>query len=316
MPNRGVCYSAAMRKPLLFVCALAVVYAPDQACAQFTNPGTYDNTPVGINQLELGYAYVHADASIDPALIIAGANFNLNQGTVDYTRYFGLYHRLSWVEAAIPIAGLGGSISQPNIQASVTGTGDSSYEVAMLLKGGPALTVAQFEDYKPTTTLGVSLATTAPTGSYRSNKVVNLGSYRWSFKPEIALSHPFGPQQRWEFDAYGNVYFYTGNSSYHGRQILEQRPLPGLEAHISYIFRDSLWASLDTRYSFHGTTLVNRVDQNNGQQNFILGTEMNVSMNSRNSLLFEFAKALVHQNGPALVGFSVKYDYTWGKGYK
>jgi hypothetical protein len=22
------------------------------------------------------------------------------------------------------------------------------------------------------------------------------------------------------------------------------------------------------------------------------------------------------QNGPALVGFAVKYDYTWGKGYK
>jgi hypothetical protein len=62
--------------------------------------------------------------------------------------------------------------------------------------------------------------------------------------------------------------------------------------------------------------LVNGVDQNNGQQNFILGSEMIVSINSRNSLLFEFAKALVHQNGPALVGFSVKYDYTWGKGYK
>ena len=63
-----------------------------------------------------------------------------------------------------------------------------------------------------------------------------------------------------------------------------------------------------------GTTFVNGVDQSNSQQNFILGSEMNVSINSRNSLLFEFAKALVHQNGPALVGFSVKYDYTWGRG--
>ena len=305
-----------MWKPLLFVCALAVVYVPDQACAQFTDPGTYDNTPVGINQLELGYAYVHANASIDPALIIAGANFNLNQGTIDYTRYFGLFRRLSWVDVTIPIAGLGGSISGPNIQASVTGAGDSSYEVAMLVKGGPALTVAQFDDYKPTNTLGVSLTTTAPTGLYSTNKILNLGSDRWSFKPEIALSHPFGPAQKWEVDTYGNVYFYTDNSSYHGRQILRQQPLPGLEGHISYIFSDSLWASLDTRYSFRGTTLVNGVNQNNGQQNFILGSEMNVSINSRNSLLFEFAKALVHQNGPALVGFSVRYDYTWGKGYK
>jgi Putative MetA-pathway of phenol degradation len=176
--------------------------------------------------------------------------------------------------------------------------------------------VAEFEDYKPTTTLGVSLTTTAPTGLYHPDKILNLGSDRWSFKPEIAMSHPFGPEQKWEFDAYGNVYFYTDNTSYHGRQILRQQPLPGLEGHISYTFNDSLWASLDTRYSFRGTTFVNSIDQNNAQQNFILGSEMIVSINSRNSLLFEFAKALAHQNGPALIGFSVKYDYTWGKGYK
>ena len=73
---------------------------------------------------------------------------------------------------------------------------------------------------------------------------------------------------------------------------------------------------MDTRYSFRATTLVNGVDQKNAQQNFILGSEVNWSLNSRNSLLFEFAKAMVHQNGPALVGFTVKYDYTWGKGYR
>ena len=61
---------------------------------------------------------------------------------------------------------------------------------------------------------------------------------------------------------------------------------------------------------------VEGADQKNAQQNFILGSEMNLSINSRNSLLFEFAKALVHQNGPTLVGFSVKYNYAWGKGYK
>jgi hypothetical protein len=41
-----------------------------------------------------------------------------------------------------------------------------------------------------------------------------------------------------------------------------------------------------------------------------------VSIASQHSLLFEFAKAGVHQNGPAVVGFSVKYDYAWGKGYR
>jgi hypothetical protein len=305
-----------MCKRLLFVCfTLVVLRTPDQVYAQFTDPHTYDNTPVGTNQVELAYAYAHANASIDTSLIIAGARFNVNQGTITYTRYFGFVHRLVWVEASVPLAGLNGSVSGTNIQGSATGTGDSSYAVAALLKGGPALSVAQFADYKPTTTVGMSLTITAPTGQYNPNRILNLGSDRWSFKPEIALSHPFGPQQKWEVEAYANSYFFTDNTSYQGREILRQHAVPGLEGHISYSFIDSLWASLDARYSFRGTTFVNGVNQNNAQQNFGLGGEVNVSLNPRNSLVFEFDKSLAHQNGPALSGFAVKYNYSWGKGY-
>ena len=52
-----------------------------------------------------------------------------------------------------------------NISGSTTGAGDSSYEFAMLLMGGPALSVEQFDSYKPTTTLGASLIVAAPTGN-------------------------------------------------------------------------------------------------------------------------------------------------------
>ena len=305
--------TTTMNKRLLFACfSLAVLHFPNQAGAQFSDPRTFQNSPVGINQLELSYTYVRTDTSLDTSLIITGAKLNVNQGIIDYTRYFGFLHRLMWIEAGVPVAGLRGSISGTNIQGSVTGAGDSSYALAILLKGGPALTVKQFEHYKPTTTLGVGLTMTAPTGLYQANNILNLGSARWSFKPEIGLSHPFGPEQRWYLDAYANVYFYTDNTSYRGVEILRQQPLPGLEGHISYSFNDSLWASVDTRYSFRGTTFINGVTQNNAQQNFILGSEMNISLNSRNSLVLEFAKALVHNNGPAIVGFSVKYDYTWG----
>jgi hypothetical protein len=303
-----------MNKRLLFAfLSVAVLYVPNRAYAQFTDPRNYENTPVGINQLELSYAHVHTNASIDTSLVITGADFNLNQGAVAYTRYFGFLHRLMWVEVGIPIAGLGGSISGTNIHGSVTGTGDSTYTLALLLKGGPALSMSQFDGYMPTTTLGVSLIIAAPTGLYNLNKILNLGSDRWSFKPEIALSHPFGPERKWDFDGYANAYFYTDNTSYHGKEVLRQEPLAGLEGHISYSFNDSLWASFDTRYSFRGATLVNGVNQNNAQQNFILGSEMNIALNPRNTLVFEFAKTLVHSNGPAILGFSVKYDYTWGK---
>ena len=57
------------------------------------------------------------------------------------------------------------------------------------------------------------------------------------------------------------------------------------------------------------------MNQNNAQRNFTLGSEVNLSPNPSNSLVLEFAKALVHQNGPAYAGFAVKYIYSRGKGF-
>src|SRR5690242_20040798 len=156
--------------------AVALVSVSDRGYAQFTEAHNYDNAPVGVNEVELAYAYAHSNASIDTSLVVAGAKFNLNQGTITYTRYFGFVHRVVWIDAGIPLADLSGSVSGTNIHGSITGAGDSSYTVTALMKGGTALSVAQFADYKPTTTVGLSLNMSAPTGQYNPNKLLNLGS--------------------------------------------------------------------------------------------------------------------------------------------
>src|SRR5215469_8746470 len=166
-------------KQLLLAClAVAVIHAPNQARAQFTDPHNYDNTPVGTSQVELAYTYARSDVSIDTGLVIAGAQLNLNAGTINYSRYFGLANHMMWVSGAVPIAGLSGSVTGANIRASVHGAADSSYQVAVLLKGGPALKVADFDNYKPETIVGVSFTVAAPTGQYNGNQLINLGSDR------------------------------------------------------------------------------------------------------------------------------------------
>ncbi|HKD07324.1 MAG TPA: transporter [Bryobacteraceae bacterium] len=284
--------------------------------AQFTDPRTYDNSPVGINQLTLGYGFAHANASIDSSLVIPGAKLDLNVGILDYIRGVSFFRRYAWIEASVPIAGLAGAVTGTTLQGSVTGAGDSSYVFGALLKGGPALSVHDFPTYDPTTTFGVSLTVTAPTGVYNADKVLNLGSDRWSFKPEIAVSHPFGPNHNWVVDGYANAYFFTDNTGYHGREILRQQPLPGFEGHLSYSFTSSIWASVDLRYAFRGDTLVDSGDQQNSQQNVTLGSEVNVSLSPKHSLLFLLAKAVVYRNAPASTIFGIKYIYGWGKGYK
>ena len=103
-----------MNKRLLACFALAFFCTPGKASAQFNDARAYDNTPVGVSQLELSYTYVRSNASLDPSLAITGAGLNLNQVTIGYTHYFGI-HRLAWVETAAPLAGLDGSKSRAAI---------------------------------------------------------------------------------------------------------------------------------------------------------------------------------------------------------
>lgn len=79
-----------IERSLFAVLILSGLFLPKQARAQFTDAHNYDNTPVGTNQVELIYAQVRANASIDNSLVITGAKLNLYQGTVSYTRHFGV----------------------------------------------------------------------------------------------------------------------------------------------------------------------------------------------------------------------------------
>ena len=119
-------WAAAVKGGLLVACLALAALQGAQSWAQLTGPHTYDNTPVGTNQIELAYSYSRANASIATALVITGASLNLNTGTIDFTRYLGIAHHMAWVAAGVPVAGLGGAVAGSNIRGSVTGAGDSS----------------------------------------------------------------------------------------------------------------------------------------------------------------------------------------------
>src|SRR4030095_13153581 len=64
------------------------------------------------------------------------------------------------------------------------------------------------------TRVGGSLKLVPPTGQYDPAKLVNLGSNRWSFKPELGLSRRFGS---WVLDAYAAVWLFTKNPEFFSR---------------------------------------------------------------------------------------------------
>jgi len=247
--------------------AIGTVCLPSLAHGQFSDPRTYANTPADVNQFELDYSHATADDSIDRSLVIGGAHLEVNEAPLAYTRTFGILRHLASIKVSVPFAYVGGSVAGTSLSRSVAGAGDASLQLTTLLVGGSALSVADFEEHEPRTTLGVSLTVSGPSGQYDPNTVLNLGSDRWSFTPEIGISHPFGADRKWVVDDYFHIEFFTDNTEYHGTEILRQEALPGFETHISYNITPNLWASLDANYAFRGTTFVDAVDQNDAQKN-------------------------------------------------
>ena len=136
------------------------------------------------------------------------------------------------------------------------------------LYGAPALTLKEFADWEQDLIIGASLRVVAPWSQYDDSKLVNIGTNRWSFKPEVGISKAIGP---WTLEATAAVTFYTDNDDFFGGNKLSQDPLYSLQGHVIYGFRSGIWASLDATYFTGGRTTVNGVLNSDLQQNWRVG---------------------------------------------
>lgn len=66
------------------------------------------------------------------------------------------------------------------------------------LYGAPALTLKEFAKYQQDLIFGASLQVTVPSSQYDAARLLNIGTHRWSFKPELGLSKAI---DRWTLDA-------------------------------------------------------------------------------------------------------------------
>ena len=151
-----------------------------------------------------------------------------------------LGHQASAVLAVPYIWGdISGNVFEEARSVTRSGVGDIKLRLAVNLIGGEALTPKEFMKRTPRTTLGASLSISAPTGQYDPDKLINIGTNRWAFKPEIGLTIPHG---RWMFDVFAGVWLFSANPDFFGGVHREQDPMPTLQGHVSYTFRPQLLA--------------------------------------------------------------------------
>ncbi|HET6898704.1 MAG TPA: transporter, partial [Vicinamibacteria bacterium] len=238
--------------------AVWLALTASDACAQELEPRAYSPNPTGANFVLLAYGHSSGNVVFDPSVPITDVSAKVSQAALFYGRTFSLLGRSASAAVQLPYAwgNVEGNVFEERRTVHRSGLGDLRLRLTSNLVGGPALSPKEFAQRHPRTTLGASLVVVAPTGQYDPSKLVNLGTNRWSFKPEIGLSHPAG---RWFLEAYAGAWAFSDNADFFGGSRKEQEPLASLQAHVSYVFRPRLWLAGDATFYTGGRTTVDGV---------------------------------------------------------
>jgi hypothetical protein len=165
------------------------------AHAQDLEPRAYTNTPVGLNFAIAGYVWTNGDLSVDPSLPLKNAKLQTNTAVFAYARSLDVFGTSGKVDVMLPYTYLTGSATfagEPE-ERRMSGLGDARFRFSVNFYGAPALSFKEFENYEQDVIIGGRLTVWAPIGQYDDEKLVNLGSNRWSFTPELGISKSWAP---------------------------------------------------------------------------------------------------------------------------
>jgi len=286
---------------------------PASAQAQDMEPRAYANAPVGLNFLIAGYAYTSGGYPLDVALPITNQQLSTSSGVLAYGRVLDLWGQSAKLNIIAPYTGLSGTadLAGQAMQRDISGLADPAFKLSVNLYGAPALSLKEFKSYEQDVIVGASLRVTAPLGQYDDTKVVNLGTNRWSFKPEVGVSKALGP---WTLEGTAAATLYTDNNDFFNGNTRTQRPLYSFEAHTIYSFTPGIWGSLDLTYFSGGRTTINDTLNNDLQQNWRLGGTLSFPVDIHNSVKLYASSGVAARTGNDFDLLGIAWQYRWGAG--
>jgi hypothetical protein len=289
--------------------ALALLVAAG-AGAQELEPRAYAPNPTGANFVLAVYGHTSGNVVFDPSVPITNVEAGINTGALFYGRTFSLLGRSA--SAAVQLPYVWGTIDGDVFEARRTvhrsGLADLRMRLTTNILGGPALPAREFAARRPRTTMGASLVVLAPTGQYDPSKLVNVGTNRWAFKPEVGLSHPAG---RFFLELYAGTWLFTPNDDFFGGSRREQSPLLAVQGHFSYTFRPRLWLAGDATFYTGGRTTVDGVEKADLQRNTRLGLTLAVPVKRRSALKASWSRGVITRVGGDFQTFALGYQVLW-----
>ncbi len=300
---------------LAAVALLSIVLTslPGSANAQSLEPRVYANAPVGLNFLILGYAYQEGDVLFDPSVPLKDASVEIHYSALGYVRSLDVWGKSGKIDMIIPYAWLSAKakVGEEERSRRVSGFADPSLRFSVNLYGAPALSFEEFRSYRQDTILGLSLQVTMPFGQYDSDKLANIGTNRWSFKPEVGISQALG---RWTIEAAAGVTFYTKNDDFFGGQTREQDPIYSLQGHLIYSFPRGIWAALNATYYTGGRTTIEGVEGDDLQKNWRFGATLALPISIHHSIKLYANTGVYTRTGEEFDLVGIAWQYRWGGG--
>ena len=292
--------------------AAAIVMPARSAHAQSLEPRSYVNTPVGINFLLLGYGYTQGEVGFDASTPITDARVHVHAGFLAYSRSLDLWGLSGKVLAALPVADVSGSakLNGQEVERDVLGLGDPLLRLSVNFFGAPALSMDEYATYHQDVIVGASLQVTAPLGQYDSTKLLNVGTNRWSIKPELGVSKAWGPVT---LEVIPAITFFTNNDDFLRGKTLEQDPIYSVQGHLIYEISPALWTAFDATYYTGGRTTI---DGEKGErlENVRLGLTTALSVSRHQSIKLFGSAGVYHRTENNFWAVGLAWQYRWGGG--
>jgi hypothetical protein len=286
-----------------------VAVAP-RSMSQELEPRAFSPNPAGVSYLVLGYSRSSGGVLFDPSVPFTDVEAKLNAAVVGYGHTFGVLGHSASATLVTPYVwgDISGAVGETSGSISRSGLADASLQFSVNLLGSPAVSAAEFARRAPETTVGVSLVVDMPAGQYDRNKLINIGTNRWAFKPEIGVSQPIG---RWYLECYGGVWLFADNSEYYNDSRESQAPILSLQLHASYTFKPRLWLAFDATGYRGGTTAVNGMDKANLQANSRLGITLSLPLARSQSVKLAYSDGATTRIGASFRSLSIAWQYSW-----
>jgi outer membrane putative beta-barrel porin/alpha-amylase len=299
----------AVLTPILAIPFLLMAHS--SRAAQELEPGSYQNAPTGVNVAAASVVISRGNVLTEASLPVEGARAEVEVLGLAYVRTLGVLGRAAKFDAQIPVtwADFSGVVAGEARTRSPRGLADPRFRLSVNLLGSPALTIPEFAKYRQRAILGVSVQVVPPLGQYDDDRYVNLGSNRWSFRPETGVSWGHG---RFIFEGAAGAWLFTHNANYVGRT-QEQSPLYFAKANAIVTFRRGIWGALSYGRATGGRTRVNGVESNSLQTNDRLGTTWLIPITRWVAMRVVYTSGLATRFGADFDSFAIGAQYTWFK---